>query len=356
MKNDCIGDEFMYKILVVDDSAFMRQLIKSVLESTGKFVVTVAQTPLIALDRVRKFKFDVITIDYEMPYMNGVELIKKIKEITDTKILMISAYTRPGAYTTFEALSAGAFDYILKPSSEEELEEFKYELIKKLTAVCEESKKEDASKVYGLPAAVEGKILLEESIVERVRLARVIGIGISTGGPPVLERMFKSLKKDFPIPILVVQHMPPNFTKPFADRLAIITSKCIKEVSDNEEINGGCIYIAKGGYHLAVEEMNGKLYTRVLDLEKIKSHKPSADILFSSIAEACGRASVGIVMTGMGSDGSDGILEMRKKGALTIAQDEKSCVVFGMPKAAIEKGAIELVLNPDQIVDLLNRV
>lgn len=174
MKNDCIGDEFMYKILVVDDSAFMRQLIKSVLESTGKFVVTVAQTPLIALDRVRKFKFDVITIDYEMPYMNGVELIKKIKEITDTKILMISAYTRPGAYTTFEALSAGAFDYILKPSSEEELEEFKYELIKKLTAVCEESKKEDASKVYGLPAAVEGKILLEESIVERVRLARVI--------------------------------------------------------------------------------------------------------------------------------------------------------------------------------------
>lgn len=168
--------------------------------------------------------------------------------------------------------------------------------------------------------------------------------------------MFKSLKKDFPIPILVVQHMPPNFTKPFADRLATITSKCIKEVSDNEEINGGCIYIAKGGYHLAVEEMNGKLYTRVLDLEKIKSHKPSADILFSSIAEACGRASVGIVMTGMGSDGSDGILEMRKKGALTIAQDEKSCVVFGMPKAAIEKGAIELVLNPDQIVDLLNRV
>ncbi|WP_207178693.1 chemotaxis-specific protein-glutamate methyltransferase CheB [Anaerocellum diazotrophicum] len=346
----------MYKVLVVDDSAFMRQLIKSILENTGKFVVTVAQTPLIALDKVRKFKFDIITIDYEMPYMNGVELIKKIKEITDTKILMISAYTRPGAYTTFEALSAGAFDYILKPSSEEELEDFKYELIRKLTAVCEECKKEDTSKNYNLPAASEDKILLEENVIERVRLAKVIGIGISTGGPPVLEKMFKALKKDFPIPILVVQHMPPNFTKPFATRLAALTSKCIKEVTDNEEIKGSCIYIAKGGYHLAVEEMNGKLYTRVLDLEKIKSHKPSADILFSSIAEACGKASVGIVMTGMGSDGSDGILEMRKKGALTIAQDEKSCVVFGMPKAAIEKGAIELVLSPDQIVDLLNRV
>lgn len=356
MKKVCIGDGFMYKVLVVDDSAFMRQLIKTFLESTGRFVVTVAQTPLIALDRVRKFKFDVITIDYEMPYMNGVELIKRIKEITDTKILMISAYTRPGAYTTFEALSAGAFDYILKPSSESQLEEFKYELIKKLTAVCEENKTEKLQKSNELLTSVEDKVFLEDSIVERVRSAKVICIGISTGGPPVLEKMFRLLKKDFPIPILVVQHMPPNFTKPFADRLATITSKCIKEASDGEEIKGGCIYIAKGGYHLAVEEINGKLCTRVLDFEKIKSHKPSADILFSSVAEVCGKDSVGIIMTGMGSDGSDGILEMRKKGALTIAQDEKSCVVFGMPKAAIEKGAVELVLSPDSIVELLNRV
>ncbi|WP_041737027.1 chemotaxis-specific protein-glutamate methyltransferase CheB [Caldicellulosiruptor acetigenus] len=346
----------MYRVLVVDDSAFMRQFIKSFLESTGKFVVTVAQTPLIALDKVRKFKFDVITIDYEMPYMNGVELIRKIKEIKDAKILMISAYTRPGAYTTFEALSAGAFDYILKPTSEDELEEFKYELIKKLTTVCEECKSEEGSKPHGAITSLEDRLTIEKSIIERAKLAKVVGIGISTGGPPVLERMFKSLKKDFPIPILVVQHMPPNFTKPFADRLASITSKCIKEASDTEEIKGGCIYIAKGGYHLAVEEIDGKLYTRVLDLEKIKSHKPSADILFSSIAEACGKASMGIIMTGMGSDGSDGILEMRKKGALTIAQDEKSCVVFGMPKAAIEKGAVELVLNPDQIVELLNSI
>ncbi|WAM32728.1 protein-glutamate methylesterase/protein-glutamine glutaminase [Caldicellulosiruptor naganoensis] len=344
----------MYKVLVVDDSAFMRQLIKSILEQTGRFSVMVAQTPLIALDRVRKFKFDVITIDYEMPYMNGVELIKKIKEITDSKILMISAYTHPGAHTTFEALSAGAFDYILKPSGEDEIKEFKYELIKKVTAACEEYKKIRSKETL---EEIKGrKILLEESLIERAKSAKVVGIGISTGGPPVLEKMFKSLKSDFPLPILVVQHMPPNFTKAFAERLAFITSKCIKEAEDNEEVKPGCIYIAKGGYHLAVEERQGKLYTRVLDLEKIKSHKPSADILFSSIAEACEKDAIGIIMTGMGSDGSDGILEMRKKGAITIAQNEKTCVVFGMPKAAIEIDAIEFVMSPEEIVELLNMI
>lgn len=345
----------MYKVLVVDDSAFTRQLIKSILEQTGMFSVMIAQTPLIALDKVRKFKFDVITIDYEMPYMNGVELIKKIKEISDSKILMISAYTHPGAHITFEALSAGAFDYILKPAKEEEIEDFKYELIKKVTAACEEYKK---SKIVTQVIEEQkiSKISIEESLVERARMAKVVGIGISTGGPPVLEKMFKSLKKDFSLPILVVQHMPPNFTKAFAERLASITSKCIKEAEDWEEIKQGCIYIAKGGYHLAIEERMGKLYTRVLDFEKIKSHKPSADILFSSIAEACGKDAIGIIMTGMGSDGSDGILEMKRNGAITIAQDEKSCVVFGMPKAAIEKGAVEFVMSPEEIIELLNRI
>jgi len=344
----------MYRILVVDDSAFMRQLIRSILEQTGRFFVMVAQTPLIALDKVRKFKFDVITIDYEMPYMNGVELIKKIKEIADSKILMISAYTRPGAHTTFEALAAGAFDYILKPSKEEEIEEFKYELIKKVTAACEEYKKTQS--INMIEDVKLSRVVVEDRLIERVRAAKVVGIGISTGGPPVLEMMFKGLKNDFPLPILVVQHMPPNFTKAFAERLASITSKCIKEAEDKEEVKPGCIYIAKGGYHLAIEERMGKLYTRLLDLEKIKSHKPSADLLFSSIAEACGKESIGIIMTGMGADGSDGILEMKKKGAVTIAQDEKSCVVFGMPKVAIEKGAIELIMSPEEIVELLNKI
>ncbi|WAM34419.1 chemotaxis-specific protein-glutamate methyltransferase CheB [Caldicellulosiruptor morganii] len=343
----------MYRVLVVDDSAFMRQLIKSILEQTGMFSVMVAQTPLIALDRVRKFKFDVITIDYEMPYMNGVELIKKIKEISDSKILMISAYTYPGAHTTFEALSAGAFDYILKPSTQEEIKEFESELIKKVTAACKEYRIPQITKAV-TDDIKDFKMSVEDNLIERAKAAKVVGIGISTGGPPVLEKMFKDLKKDFSIPVLVVQHMPPNFTKPFAERLASITSKCIKEAEDWEEIKPGCIYIAKGGYHLAVEGKAGKLYTRVLDLEKIKSHKPSAEILFSSIAEACGKDAIGIVMTGMGSDGSDGILEMRKKGAITIAQSEKTCVVFGMPKAAIEKGAIEFVMSPHEIVGLLN--
>lgn len=344
----------MYRVLIVDDSAFMRQLIRTVLEESGEFSVSIAQTPLIALDRIRKFNFDLITIDYEMPFMNGIELIKKIKELTNSKILMISAYTQPGAHITLEALSAGAFDYILKPSNIDELDEFKSELVKKIKAVCETCIKTSTPKVSTLPEITKQQI--SDELLERARQSNIVGIGISTGGPPALEKIFKNLKKDFNLPILVVQHMPANFTRAFAERLATITGFCIKEAEDKEEIKNGCIYIAKGGYHLAVEQVGGKYYTRLLDLEKVKSHKPSADILFSSIADTYGSKSIGIIMTGMGSDGADGILEMKRIGALTIAQDERSCVVFGMPKAAIEKGAIDVVLDIDQMIEFLNRI
>jgi len=345
----------MYKILVVDDSAFMRQLIRSILEQTGGFSVSIAQTPLIALEKLKREKFDAITIDYEMPFMNGVELTKKIKELTNTKIIMISAYTHPSAYITFDALEAGIFDYILKPMNENELPDFKEDLIKKVQAACESKQiPDDAKKMADTSYAI--KMGVEDDLLIRAKNSKIVGIGISTGGPPVLEKIFKGLKKDFKLPILVVQHMPPNFTKVFADRLASISGMCIKEAEDKEEIKDGCIYIAKGGFHLAVQSIAGKSIIRVLDGDKVKNHKPSADILFSSIADAYEQRSIGIIMTGMGNDGADGILEMKKKDAVTIAQDEKSCVVFGMPKSAIEKNAIDAVMDVDEIINFLNGI
>lgn len=298
-------------------------------------------------DKVRKFKFDVIIIDYEMLYMNGVELIRKIKEIKDVKILMISVYICSGVYIIFEVLLVGVFDYILKLIFEDEFEEFKYELIKKLIIVCEECKSEEGLKFYGVIILLEDRFIIEKSIIERVKLVKVVGIGIFIGGLFVLERMFKFLKKDFLILIFVVQYMLLNFIKLFVDRFVFIILKCIKEVFDIEEIKGGCIYIVKGGYYLVVEEIDGKFYIRVFDFEKIKSYKFLVDIFFSLIVEVCGKVFMGIIMIGMGFDGSDGILEMRKKGVFIIVQDEKSCVVFGMLKAVIEKGVVEFVLNFD---------
>ncbi|MEZ0537414.1 chemotaxis response regulator protein-glutamate methylesterase [Caldicellulosiruptoraceae bacterium PP1] len=341
----------MFKILVVDDSAFMRQLIKNILEETGIFEVTVAQTPLIALDKIQKQQFDAITVDYEMPYMNGIELIKLINFQYKNRIIMISAYTYPETAITLEALNSGAFDYVLKPTSFEQTQQFSNEIVEKLKAVCLKNNTDV------IPQQIPQNIRSTwDSILGKARKAEIVGIGISTGGPPALERIFINIRRDFHLPILIVQHMPPNFTKALAERLSALSQLCIKEAEDNEEINRGCVYIAKGGYHLAVENRNGKKYTKLLDTEKVTGHKPSANVLFSSIADVYAKNSIGIIMTGMGGDGSDGLLEMRNKGALTIAQDEKSCVVFGMPKVAIDKGAVDIVLSLESIIEFLNSI
>lgn len=342
----------MHKVLVVDDSAFMRQTIKEILEKTGNFEVSVAQTPLIALDKIQKQNFDVITVDYEMPIMNGIELIRRIREITKSNIIMISAYTQPGAQITLEALSEGAFDYVLKPTNQTEIELFSSEIIEKVTYACN-CKKNNQEYKYTF-SKVEAKKGLD--IYEKAKLAKVVAIGISTGGPPALEYIFKSLKRDFRLPILVVQHMPFNFTKALAERLCQLTKHCIKEAENFEEIKDGCIYIAPGGKHMIAEKVEDNFFIRLLDTEKVSGHKPSADVLFWSISKSYKNRAIGIIMTGMGSDGAEGILDMKNMGAVTIAQDEKSSVVFGMPKVAIAKGAVDEVLSLDEIINFLNNI
>jgi len=357
--------ETMKRILIVDDSELMCEVIKGALRGLGEdIVVFIATNPLIAIRKAGLFNIDLALIDYEMPYMNGLLLIGYLKEINPlTKIVMVSAYTEPGAQITLEALARGAIDYILKPSNKEEFEGFKKELLEKVRWILtgrEFSRKKskiekDRSKVLSY---LEGlKAGTPNYLVDKLRESKVIAIGISTGGPPVLEKIFTNLKKDFSIPILVVQHMPPAFTKALAERLCKLSQRQVKEAEDGEKIENGVIYIAKGGVHLAVEKILGKYYLRLLEnVEKVNSHKPSCDILFSSVAEWYGKNATGIIMTGMGCDGANGLLEMKNQGALTIAQSKESCVVFGMPRVAIEKGAAEAVLSTDDIIRLLNEV
>jgi two-component system chemotaxis response regulator CheB len=355
----------MKRILIVDDSELMCELIKETLKGLEEDkVIFTATNPLIAIRKANLFKIDLALVDYEMPYMNGLLLIGYLKEINPlTKIVMVSAYTEPGAQITLEALAKGAIDYILKPANKEEFKEFKKELSEKVQWILagrelsrKKSKVEkDKTKVLN---SLEGlKTYTSNYLVDKLRESKVIAIGISTGGPPVLEKIFTNLKKDFSIPILVVQHMPPAFTKALAERLCKISQRQVKEAEDGEKIENGVIYIAKGGVHMAVEKILGKYYIRLLEnVEKVNSHKPSCDILFSSVAEWYGKNATGIIMTGMGCDGANGLLEMKNQGALTIAQSKESCVVFGMPRVAIEKGAAEAVLSTDEIIRLLNEV
>ncbi|BCS82153.1 chemotaxis-specific protein-glutamate methyltransferase CheB [Anaerocellum diazotrophicum] len=355
----------MKRILIVDDSELMCEVIKSALRGLKEdIVVFLATNPLIAVRKANLFNIDLALVDYEMPYMNGLLLISYLKEINPlTKIVMVSAYTEPGAKITLEALARGAIDYILKPANKEEFEDFKKELLDKVRWILTEREfsrkkskiEKEKPKVLGY---LEGlKAGTTNYLVDRLRESKVIAIGISTGGPPVLEKIFTNLKKDFSIPILVVQHMPSAFTKALAERLCKISQRQVKEAEDGEKIENGVIYIAKGGVHLAVEKILGKYYIRLLEnVEKVNSHKPSCDILFSSVAEWYGKYATGIIMTGMGCDGSNGLLEMKNQGALTIAQSKESCVVFGMPRVAIEKGAAEAVLSTDEIIRLLNEV
>ncbi|ADL41615.1 response regulator receiver modulated CheB methylesterase [Caldicellulosiruptor obsidiansis OB47] len=358
----------MKRILIVDDSELMCEVIRGALRGLEEDnVIFVATNPLIAIRKANLFKIDLALIDYEMPYMNGILLIDYLKDINPlTKILMVSAYTEPGAQITLEALNRGAIDYILKPANKDEFNEFKKDLLEKVkgiifqkdyafvnikrTTTSEKSEK----KVFPVTCGIDNN---RSHLINKLKESKVIAIGISTGGPPVLEKIFTSLNKDFSIPILVVQHMPPTFTKALAERLSKVAQRQVKEAEDREKIENGVIYIAKGGTHLAVEKILGKYYVRLLDnIEKVNNHKPSCDILFSSVAEWYGENATGIIMTGMGSDGANGLFEMKKQGALTIAQSKESCVVFGMPRVAIEKGAAEVVLSVEEIIDLLNRV
>ena len=340
-------------VLIVDDSRSYQFLLSRALEQTGKaHIVGKASDGNMALRMAGLYKPDVITLDVEMPVMDGLETLKKLKEQhAGINVIMVSALTIRGAEVTLKALEAGAFDFLGKPSLDTS-EANHLELVNQLTPILQSLlRKKTVSQ--GLtpirtPEKKEEKRVSLVAPVSNVPVS-VIGLGISTGGPNALRELLPQFPQNFKIPILIVQHMPPMFTKALADSLNQKCSLEVKEAAHGETVRPGCVYIAPGGKQMKVEKQGLLLTIEITDDPPEKNCRPSVDYLFRSLAKTCEGSAMGVIMTGMGNDGTLGLKLMKRHGSPVIAQDEASCVVFGMPMEAIKAGVADQVLPLSQI-------
>lgn len=330
----------MIRVLVIDDSAVMRAFLSRVVgEQPDMELAGVVPDPLLAIERVRRHAPDVITLDVEMPGMNGLDFLRKLMSVRPLPVIMISSLTREGAETTLRALELGAVDYFPKPSSFQELDAVAADIAEKIrTAAQARVKRHGAA-----PAAAERPAAPPPSLTRAAAAGSVIGIGASTGGVEALRTILTELPGGMP-PVLIAQHMLPGFTETFARRLDAICEMTVKQAEDGEEVAPGTVYVAPGGRHLLLGRRGPRYAIRVTDDAPVNRHRPSVDPLFRSMAEIAGNRAIGLMLTGMGGDGAEAMLALRRSGARTIAQDEASCVVFGMPRQAILLGAAAEVL------------
>lgn len=334
------------KVLVVDDSAFMRKAISSMLSSDPEIsVIGTARDGEEAIDMVLRLKPDVVTLDVEMPRMSGLETLKVIMEKAPLPVLMLSSLTTEGAKETLTALDLGAVDFVAKHLDDLSLNilRIQNELVAKVKAVARHKVRFRSVTPLASPLNIRG----EHEGRPRLYSGKVsaVAIGVSTGGPKALQDVLPLFPKDFPAAILVVQHMPKGFTGPFAERLNQLSKMEIKEAENGEVIRAGTAYIAPGGLHMKaikkkVTEVNIALSEQPIDL----LHRPSVDVMMLSVAVAYSGRCLGAIMTGMGNDGLEGMKAIRKSGGKTIAQDEESCIVYGMPKAVVDEGLADKIV------------
>lgn len=318
------------RVLVVDDSMMMRNMIVQGLNSDPNIeVVAQAQDAYEARDAIIKYKPDVMTLDVEMPRMSGIEFLKKLMPQYPFPVVMLSALNDK----VFDALDAGAVDFVKKPDSmnKAQLNEFlTQELATKVkiasTAKVGKLKRVDTSTITG--HVVGGK-------------DRVIAIGASTGGTEAIFEVVKRFKRDIP-GVVIVQHMPPGFTKMYADRLNNQCEVAVKEATTGDKVLPGQVLIAPGDRHMRLLKVNGEYQVECKGTDRVNGHCPSVEVLFESVAKVAGKNAVGVILTGMGGDGGKGLLSMRKAGASTVGQDEATCVVYGMPKVAFDLGAVQI--------------
>ena len=341
------------KLLIVDDSAIVRDVLS---ESLGKYpdieVVGVAPDPFIARDKIVQLKPDVITLDIEMPRMDGITFLERLMTFYPIPVIIVSSVTTSDKQAAIKALEIGAFDVVNKPGGSISVGDIIDEIAYKVRQAYEVrfsyvKRRLDFQNKFsnvGAPPRFESKGHLQSVKTSE----RIVCIGSSTGGTVALEYLFQRLPSNLP-PILIVQHMPPNFTKQFAQRLNGLSPLEIKEAEHGEIVSAGTVYVAPGGLHLTLERRGATLYTKLTTGERVQFQRPSADVLFQSAAAVAGRNVVAVLLTGMGRDGAEGLLSLFKAGALTIAQDEASSVVWGMPKAAIDLGAAGEVLPLDRM-------
>lgn len=341
----------MIRVLVVDDSALMRKLIPQLLEQDSSIhVVGTAMDGAFALKKIEELKPDVITLDLEMPRMDGIETLRQIMRQQQIPVVVVSAHTHEGASTTFKALHMGAFDFVAKPENvlADNMNEIASELIAKIKAAVK-------SPFLRRPVLQTGAVVRPKP--KRPNIAgpasKVLAIGASTGGPNSLEYMLSHLPAEFPAAILLVQHMPAGFTETFARRLNETCCLEVKEAQSGDLLIPGRVLICPGGRHMRVRRMPLGDVVVLADDAKINGHRPSVDVLFRSVATEFGADAVGLLMTGMGDDGAEGMGCLKAAGAFTIAQDEASSIVFGMPRAAIERGFAHRVIALEALANTL---
>ena len=330
----------MIKVLVIDDSAVMRAFLSRVVDSQPDMqLVGTASDPVLATDRIRRNTPDVVTLDIEMPRMNGLDFLRQLMAVRPLPVVMISSLTRQGADTTIRALELGAVDFFPKPANLDDLGASGQEIAGKIRAAAS-ARVARHNPAPARRAASLGPPLQPPTVAAT---GRVIGIGASTGGVEALRDILTALPAEMP-PILIAQHMPAGFTETLARRLDSICRISVKQADDGEAVCCGVAYVAAGGRHLELTRKFTGYVLRVTDTPPVNHHRPSVDTLFHSMAKVAGNQSIGVMLTGMGADGAQGMLALSKQGAFTIAQDENSCVVFGMPRQAIALGAAREVL------------
>jgi len=339
------------RVLVVDDSALMRKLIPQILNADSSIqVVGTAMDGSFGLKKIEELKPHVVTLDLEMPGMNGLDTLKEIMRRHRLPVIVVSSHSTNGASITLKALSLGAFDFVAKPADvSSRMGEIAQELIGKIKAAAQSA----GGGPKGLPVFETHKGQGKAAAIPNAVPTKIVAIGISTGGPQALQYLLPQLPADFPGTILVVQHMPENFTDMFARRLDEICAIRVKEAQSGDILQPGRALICPGNRHIKVKKLPLGEVAVLGDDPKMNGHRPSADILFRSVAEEFGGRSLALLMTGMGDDGAEGLGAVKAAGGVTIAQSEDSCVVYGMPKAAIERGYATRVIPLDAMLSTL---
>ncbi len=345
------------RVLVIDDSALMRKMLTHMLERDSSIeVVGTAMDGNFGLKKIDELRPDVVTLDLEMPAMDGMETLREINRRGSLPVIIVSAHTPDGASGTFKALQSGAFDFIGKPQENASvlMENIADELVAKVKAAGAARRPRPAVANVDEERLRAVRKQPRPAASARMKPSRIVAIGISTGGPNALLYLLSQLPADFPASILIVQHMPEGFTQMFANRLAEACSIEVKEAQSGDLLLAGRALICPGNRHMRVRRMPMGDVAVLADDPRVNGHRPSADILFRSVAQEFGAKAIGLIMTGMGEDGADGIGEIKAAGGLTVAQDEASSVVFGMPKVAIERGNVTRVVSLDALPNMLH--
>ncbi len=343
------------KVLIIDDSALIRQTITRLLQDSDSVeVVGSAFNPFNAVEKIELLKPDVLLLDIHMPDMDGITFLQRLMKQHPLPVVIFSSFVGEGSYNAIQALEAGAVEVIEKPkfTTIDELSKYKNRLIQAIEGAAQSKPKIKTIGKLHLSRKPEDTIFYLHPHIDPQNF--VIAIGASTGGTEAIRAILEVLPPNLP-PILITQHMPVGFTFSFAQRLDTLSKLIVKEAEDNEPLRSGFAYIARGDRHLTVYKHNNRYHIKLLDSPPVNRHKPSVDVLFNSVADNFGRNAIGIILTGMGQDGAKGLKKMKEKGAFTIAQDEDTSIVFGMPRVAIELGAADKILPLYDIAPFLKQ-